>query len=278
VMGGGMAGCLLKAGYPLTVYNRSAERAKPLVAAGARLAATPREAAENAEVIISIVADDPASRAMWLGENGALAGAKPGSVLIESTTLSPTWARELAAKAAAQKCEFIDAPGTGTKPHAASGQLFFLAGGESAVIEKVRPVLMAMGRDVLHLGPTGSGAVMKLVNNLLCGVQAASLAECLALAEKEGLDAGKVSKVLLDGAPGSPLVKAVAARMTGRDYTVNFSMKLMEKDMNYALAEGERHAASLKTVEVARDLFHHAVEKGLGEKDFSAVIETLRKN
>lgn len=278
VMGAGMASRLLQAGFPLVVYNRSKERTTPLVQGGARLAASPRAAAEQAEIILSMVADDEASRSLWLGQNGALSGTRPGCVLIESSTLSPTWVRELSNHAAARQCAFLDAPVTGSKSHASAGELLFLVGGESSVVESVRPVFKAMGRDVLHMGPTGSGAVMKLVNNFLCGVQVASLGEALALVEKEGLDADKALGVLLNGAPGSPLVKAIAARMAGRDYSVNFSLKLMEKDLNYALAEADRQAASLKTVASARDLFHNAVQRGFGELDFSAVIEPLRKD
>ena len=276
VMGAGMAGSLLRKGFPVAVYNRSPQRAQALVEKGARLASSPKDAASTADFIVSIVADDAASKAVWLGDHGALAGAKPGSVLVESSTLSPVWVRELAALAEKQKCEFLDAPVTGTKVHAEGGELYFLVGGDAATLEKFRPVIDATGRGFIHLGPTGSGATMKLVNNLLCGVQAASLGECLALAEREGLDVEKATTVLLNGAPGSPLVKAIAARMMRQNYSVNFSLKLMEKDLSYSLDEAGRKSASLKTVAAARDLFRDAIAKGYGEKDFSAVIEPLR--
>jgi len=274
-MGAGMAGQLLRAGYPLTVWNRSSERAKTLAEAGAQVAASPREAAETAEIIISMVADDEASRQVWTGESGALAGVRSGSVLLESSTLSPGWVKELATAAREKECDLLDAPVTGSKSHANNGELFFIVGGERAAFERVLPVLKAMGRDAIHLGPIGSGALMKLINNFLCGVQAAALAEALALIEKTGLNRDQASMVLFNGAPASPLVKAVGPRMLTRDYNVNFALELMLKDLSYAAAEGERNALPLSTAPAALKLFERAVDQGLGKLDFSAVIEPL---
>lgn len=275
-MGGGMAGRLLKAGFPLTVWNRSRERAAALTSEGARLAASPREAAEASEVIISMVADDEASRRVWLGAEGALAGAKPGTVLIESSTLSPPWIRQLAVVASERGCGLLDAPVTGSKPQAASGELLFLVGGERQALDGVMPVLQPMSREVMYLGPVGSGALMKLINNFLSGLQAAAFGEALALIEKSGLDRTQATAVLTGGAPGSPVVKIMASRMSARDYTVNFTLELMQKDLAYALAEAERHALHLTTAAAAHQLFAQAVERGYGKLDFSAVVEPLR--
>src|ERR1039458_2852060 len=181
IMGSGMSRRLLASGFPLTVFNRNAEKSKPFATLGAQIARSPREAAGQAGVIISMVADDSASRGLWLGENGALAAAKPGTVCVECSTVTVNWVHELSAAANSRGCEFLDAPVTGSKTHAAAGELNFLAGGDSATLEKVRPVLAAMGKAVVHLGPTGSGALLKLINNFICGVQVASLAEAMAL-------------------------------------------------------------------------------------------------
>jgi len=275
-MGSGMAGQLLKMGFPLAVYNRHAERAAPLVSQGARLASSPREAAANADVVISMVADDPASRSVWLGESGALSGARAGAVAVESSTLSLNWVQELAAVTRAHGCEFLDAPVTGSKSHAASGELLFLAGGDAAALKRARPVLEAMSRDIVHLGPTGSGALMKLINNFICGVQAAALGEGLALIERSGLDREKALNILANGAPGSPLVKALSSRMTARSYEVNFALRLMQKDLSYAAAEAHNHGVTLRTVAAALELFQQAAEKGWAERDFSAVAEAWR--
>ena len=132
-----------------------------------------------------------ASRAMWIGENGALVAAKPGAVCIECSTVTVNWARELSAVAGARGCEFLDAPVTGSKTQAAAGELSFLVGGDSGTLEKVRPVLAAMGKAIVHLGPTGSGSLLKLINNFVCGVQVAALAEAVAMIECSGLDRAK---------------------------------------------------------------------------------------
>ena len=276
-MGGGMASRLAQAGYPLTVWNRTRERAESFAAQGARVADSPRDAATDADVIIAMVADDKASREVWLGEQGALANARPGTVIIESSTLTPGWIRELAQIVQQQKCEFIDAPVTGSRPQAASGELLFLVGGEAATLEKVRGVLDAMGRGVVHLGPVGSGALVKLVNNFVCGVQVAALAEGLALIEHSGLERERALGILLDGAPGSPLVKAVSQRMLKQDYTVFFRLHLMMKDLTYAIGEGDRLGVPLETASAARGAFERARDAGFGAQDIGAVIEPLRR-
>ena len=157
IMGSGMAKRLLSAKFPLTVYNRDREKCAPLASAGAVVAASPREAASRAEIILSMVADDSASRAVWLGETGALSGASPSSVLIESSTLSVGWVKELETAAAQRGCEFLDAPVTGTKPHAASGELVFLVGGSADALDTARPVFAVLGREVVHRVPLEVG-------------------------------------------------------------------------------------------------------------------------
>ncbi len=277
IMGGGMARRLLGAGFPLTVYNRNPDRAAPLVAEGAKLAASPRAAAANAEIVICMVADDTASRALWLGENGALAGAPKGAILLDSSTLSVGWVRELAEAAAKHGCEFLDVPVTGTKPHAANGELTFLVGGSAAVLEKVRPALAVMSKTITHLGPVGSGALLKLINNFMCGVQVVALAEALAFIERSGLDRAKALEILVGGAPGSPLVKVVSARMTTPDYTPNFMLKHLTKDLRYAVAEGASHGVPLATAAAAVEVLQKAVAAGQGDLDMAAVVELLRK-
>jgi 3-hydroxyisobutyrate dehydrogenase len=278
IMGMGMAGRALGAGFPLAVYNRNRAKAEPFAKKGASVANSPREAAAQADIIISIVADDVASRGIWLGEDGALAGAASGSVLIESGTLTVSWIKELAAAAAQRGCELLDAPVTGTKPHAASGELRFLVGGSAAALERARPILSVMGQEIVYFGPTGSGALMKLINNFVCGVQAASLAEASALIDAGGLDREKALAVLTNGAPASPLVKTVAARAAAGDFNnPNFVLRLMAKDSTYAIEEGARLGHPLQTAAAALAIFQHAIAAGYGEKDFSAVIEAMRK-
>lgn len=271
IMGSGMAGRLLSAGFPLTVYNRNQEKCAPLVKQGATSVATPRDAASRSEIIISMVANDEASRDIWLGEQGALTGTAANYLLIECSTLTANWIHELAAKAAEHRCRFLDAPVTGTKPHAASGELTFLVGGSSADVAAAQPVFSVMGRETIHLGPTGSGALMKLVNNFVCGVQAASLAEALRFIEATSLDRTKALSILTGGAPGSGIVKRVADRVASNDYSPNFALRWMAKDLSYALQEASARRLALKTVSAAQSIFETAVDEGYGDEDFSAV-------
>lgn len=276
IMGGGMARRLLGAGLAVTAYNRNPARAAALAAAGARTAPTPREAAVGADVVICMVADDAASRAMWLGADGALAAARKGAVLVDCSTLTVACVHELAAAAQGHGCDFIDAPVTGSKAAAAAGELNFLVGGSATVLEKIRPVLAPMSRSVVHLGPTGSGALIKLVNNFVCGVHVVALAEALDWIERSGLDRTQALGVLLDGASGSPIAKVVAARMAAPDYTPNFLLALMAKDLGYAVKERAAAGGTLATAQAALDVFRRAIAAGHGDKDMAAVVETLR--
>ncbi len=269
---------LLAAGFPVTVYNRNRAKADAVVAAGARWADTPRAAAEGADIVFSMVADDVASRGLWLGAEGALAGAARGAVLVESSTLTVEWVRELAAAVAAHGAEFVDAPVTGSKNAAAAGELNFLVGGSVTALEKIRPALVAMGRSVTHLGPTGSGALVKLINNFVCGVQLASIAEALAWIEQSGLDRAKALGVLLEGAPGSPIAKLTTSRMIAGDFTPNFPLKLMAKDIGYAVQESAARGRPLTTAAAAGEVFQRAIAAGHGDKDMSAVVEPLRQS
>jgi len=275
-MGLGMARRLLAAGFPVAVYNRSAAKAEALAQEGARVAASPASAADGANVVISMVSDDAASRGLWLGNEGVLARIKPGAVCVECSTLSPAWLGELAAAVEAKGCSFLDAPVTGSKVHAERGELRFLVGGPAEALEAVRPVLEAMSREVAHLGPAGSGARLKLINNFLCGVQAAALAEAVALVERSGLDRAQAMEVLLQGAPGSPLVKTLAPRMLGREYETNFALQLMAKDLAYAIALGGECGVELRTAAAAHSLFSLGCAEGRQDMDFSAVVESLR--
>jgi 3-hydroxyisobutyrate dehydrogenase len=276
IMGRGMASRLLSAGFPVAVYNRDPTKAAAFSGAGAFVAGSPREAASHAEVIISMVADDTASRNVWLGENGALEGTAQGSVLIESSTLTVGWIKELAAAAAQKGFEFLDAPVTGTKPHAASGELLFLVGGSASALALAQPVLSVLGRETIHLGPIGSGALLKLINNFMCGVQAASFAEAVPLIEAGGLDRAKAEAILTSGAPGSGIVKRAAASAAANDFTPNFPLRLMAKDLGYAIDEASHRGLALQTASSALAVFKQAIARGYGDEDFSAVVKATK--
>jgi 3-hydroxyisobutyrate dehydrogenase len=276
LMGSGMAGRLLDAGYPLRIWNRTPGKSQPLVDRGAQLAKSPRDAAAGAAVVISMLADVPVCRDVWLGRGEALVDIAPGTILVESSTVTVEWIEELNRAANEHGCELVDAPVTGSKPQAAAGQLLFLAGGSNSAVDKITPILKAMGRDVVHVGPVGSGARLKLINNFLSGSQVAALAEALSLIERSGLDREKALGVLTEGAPGSPLVKLLSGRMTNRQYEPNFLLRLMAKDLRYAVTEAENHALDLDMGRAALRVFEHAVAAGQGEEDMSAVVEQFR--
>lgn len=275
IMGAGMAGRLLSQDFSLIVFNRNKDKARPFAERGALVANSAAEAAKESEVIISMVSDDAASREMWLGANGALQTAAPGTLLIESSTLTVGWIKELAAAAAARKCEFLDAPVTGTKPHAESGELLFLVGGSANAFDAAKPIFSALGRDAIHVGPTGSGALLKLINNFLAAVHTVSFAEALALIDAGGLNREKAVSILTEGVPGSPMVKRIAARAASGDFAPHFLLRLMAKDISYALAEGKQHDVELNTAEATLAVFKQAIAAGYGEKDFTAVAESV---
>lgn len=277
IMGAGMARQLVAKKFDVTVWNRDADKAAALASAGARVAATPAMAAAGADVVLAMLAHDEASRAVWLGAEGALAAMRKDAVAIESSTLTVDWIRELATAAQARGIAFLDAPVTGSKAQAESGTLSFLVGGPAESLERVRPMLAAMSGQVSHLGPTGSGAMLKLINNFLCGVQVASLAEAIAMAERSGLDVRQAAAVLSGGSPGSPLVKAVSQRMLDRAYEPNFFIPLMAKDLSYARQAFARAGIELASADAARARFVDADRAGMGEKDIAAIVELLRR-
>lgn len=276
VMGRGMAMNLRKAGFGVAVWNRTAAKAEEFVKDGGTAARTPAEAAAGADVVVSMLSDDIACRAAWLGENGALAAMRPGAIAVESSTASPAWIAALNAAAQERGVRLLDAPVTGSRVQAEGGQLLFLTGGDAATIDEARPVLAAMSRQVLPLGPVGSGAMLKLINNFLCGVQIASFAEALAWIERSGLDRGTALAFLKAGAPGSGIFATMSERMTERTYEVNFALDLMRKDLQYAQTAAEAFRVPLSTAANAEQMFIRAQQEGHGGQDMSAVVEVLR--
>ncbi len=275
-MGLAMARNLLKAGFAVTAYNRTRAKAEPLAAEGAQLADTPAEAAAHADIVLAMLSNDEASRETWTGTDGALAAMKPGTLAIDSSTISPAWVEELSKAAAAHQIKFLDAPVAGSKPQAEAAQLNFLVGGEASTVEQARPALEAMGQAIIHMGHAGSGARMKLINNFLAGVQLASLAEAMVWIERSGLDRDQALNFLRKGAPGSPMVQSASTRMADRAYNVNFLLSLMQKDLQYALVDAQRLGVDLRSAHVAEARLNDAALAGFGDKDISAVVEPVR--
>jgi len=281
LMGTGMGACLLGAGHRVRVWNRTAARTAALVHAGARAAPTPAQAAAGAEFILAALGDDGASRAAWSGGEGALAAAAGGAIAIETSTLSAGWIEALAARAGAAGLDFLDCPVTGGPDGARAGTLTVLAGGDAAVLERARPVLASIGRQIVHFGPAGAGARYKLIVNLIASVQAAALAEGLLAAARAGLDPAQVAAALEQGSVASPLLRYLAPRLLdageGAHEDVYFALRWRAKDARYGCDLARAVAAPSATGEAAAALFEAALGAGAGERNESAVMEFLQR-
>ena len=276
-MGSRMAARLLTAGHQVTVWNRSPERAEALCAAGARLAPTPRAAVEGAMFVIAMVRDDDASRAVWLdGETGALAAMAPGSVAIETSTLSLDWVRALAAHCADQGRAFLDAPVSGSRPQAEQGSLIFMVGGEAHIVAGATPILSAMGGAVHHAGPAGAGAMVKLAVNSLFGVQVAALAELTEMIRRQGFDPARAVEIVAATPVCSPAAKAAAGAMLANAFAPLFPVELVAKDFAYAqqAAGGDNRVPMMAA---AGRLFQQAINQGFGQDNLTGVVRLHRQ-
>lgn len=239
-MGHGMAGRYLDAGFDLAVWNRSQSKAEDLIARGARFAPSPADAADGADAVVTMVADDEASRSVWLGTDGAATNMKAGSLAIECSTVSHRHALDMARELRARGLVYIDCPVTGLPEAAAAGKLTLLVGADAADLDKAGPYLLPLSTTVRHFGAVGSGTVFKLINNLIGAVQIASLAEGVAIAEQAGLDMKLVAEALATGAVASPQVIRHSKRMIARDFSgASFTAALRHKDAAYAVALAE---------------------------------------
>lgn len=278
-MGAGMAGCLIKAGHDLTVYNRTMEKTRPLAELGATAADTPQEAAKGADAVIAMVGDDEASKAVWLGDTGALAAeTAENAMTVECSTLSHDWVLELAATAGQKGLRYIDCPVTGIPVKAAAGDLTLLVGAEAGDMETARPLLQPFSSEIIHFGPVGAGTAYKLMVNLMGAVQIAGAAEGMLIAEKAGLDPGQVADALAKGAAASPQVIRNARRMAAADHKQNitFSGQLRLKDTLYGLRLADKLGQQTPFGDAARDAFQMLLDEGFDELNESKVIDVLR--
>lgn len=253
-MGHGMAGRLLEAGFDVAVWNRSRAKADDLIRRGARWADSPAEAARNARAILTMVADDAASQAVWLGPDGAATTAAAGTLAIECSTVSHRHALDIAAALRARGLVYIDCPVTGLPDAAARGELTLLIGAEPADLDQARPFLAPLSQTIRHFGPVGAGTVYKLINNLMGAIQIAGIAEGVAIAEQAGLDMALVREAILGSVVASPQVLRHAPRMIARDFSnPTFTAALRHKDARYAaeLAETLRLELPLSRAAVA---------------------------
>jgi 3-hydroxyisobutyrate dehydrogenase len=277
-MGHGMAGRYLDAGFDVAVWNRSQAKAEDLIARGARWASSPADSADGADAIVTMVADDEASRAVWLGKDGAAAAMKPGSLAIECSTVSHQHALDMARELRGRGLIYIDCPATGLPQAAASGKLTLLVGAEPADLDRAKPYLAPIGDVIRHFGAVGTGTVFKLINNLMGAVQIASLAEGIAMAEQAGLDMNLVAEALATGAVASPQVIRHSKRMVTRDFSgASFTAALRYKDAAYAVKLAESLLATAPLVGHAAVEAYARAKAEMPDEDEGRMIEIISR-
>jgi 3-hydroxyisobutyrate dehydrogenase len=279
-MGAGMARRLIAAGHSVAVFNRTPARTVSFEKLGARIALSPRSAAQNADVIIGMTTDDESSSAMWLGEQGALAADNsPHALAIESSTLSHDWVLDLANQVHARGFRYVDAPVTGLPDAAAAGTLTLLVGADPADLDAARPIFASLATRVLHFGPVGQGTAYKLMINLLGAVQIASAAEGIVLAERAGLDLKLVADAVASGQAASPQVVRNVRRFVAGDHAgnINFTPALRLKDIDYALRLAKKSGVECTFGKIAAEVYRKLCEQGFGQENESRIIDTIRK-
>jgi 3-hydroxyisobutyrate dehydrogenase len=269
-MGGRMAANLMKAGHDLTVWNRSADRAGPLVAVGAKLAGTPKAAAMGADIVIAMVRDDAASAEIWQNpESGAFAGMRAEAIAVESSTLTVAHIRQLAEAAEARGLRFLDVPLAGSRPQAEAGQLIFLAGGEAETLAEAQTALLAMGGAIHHAGGVGAGAAVKLAVNALFGIQVAALAEVMGLLAANGVNGAKAAEIIGATPVASPAANAAVASMLAGAFAPMFPVELVEKDFAYVQAATP---TGTPMSDAARGVMQRAMAAGLGNQNLTGIV------
>ena len=281
LMGQPMGMNLLKAGFHLTVWNRTTSRANELVALGATLAKSPKEVAAGSDVLITIVSDPPALEGVLWGGNdndsGALAGLKPDSTYIDSSTVSPMLARKIASACAEHKVRFLDAPVTGGDWGAKKGELVFMVGGEAETLRAVEPILGVLGKRWFHLGPNGAGQTIKLAMNLILALQVDALAEALALVTGAGLKGEGLVEVMQSSMARSGVLDVKAPNLLTGEYKPSFPLRLMHKDLGLALDLGNQIGVALPATAAAREVYSYVKGNAKEDLDYSAVMKFWRR-
>lgn len=273
LMGRPMTLNLLKAGFQVTVWNRTTARADEAIAAGAKLAKSPREAAEAADFLITIVSDPPALEEVLWGKEGALGGLRRRATYIDSSTVSPTLARKISSACEERGVQFLDAPVTGGDWGAKKGELVFMVGGDAATLKEAEPILGVMGKKWFHLGPSGAGQTIKLAMNLLLALQVDALAEAMALVSGAGLQAEKLIEVMQSSMARSTVLDIKSQNFIKNDYTPSFPLRLMHKDLGLALDLANQIGVPLPATAAAREIYSAVKGAAKTDLDYSAVMK-----
>ena len=276
IMGSRMAANLARAGHELTVFNRTAATAQAWVAEhGGTVADSPAAVGAASDVVISMVVDGDQVREVLLGEQGVAAGASPGTLCVDMTTIAPTQTRAIGAELVARGLRMLDAPVTGSSPKAQDGTLTIMAGGDAADYARAEPLLRIMGELVLHVGELGQGEMVKLINNSVAAANAATVGEALLVATRTGVDLDALVQVMGAGSGGSAMLALKAGPMRAHDYTTLFKLEHMLKDVRLCLEEGQAASVPFAAAARARDVLVAAMARGHADDDFAALIEVL---
>jgi len=281
LMGRPMGMNLLKAGHALTVWNRTESRAQELVSAGGKLAKTPREAAAEAEILLTMVSDPPAlEEVLWGHEgknDGALGGLRAGTIYIDSSTISPALVRKIASACAERQVRFLDAPVTGGDWGAREGNLVFMIGGDAATLKEVEPILGVLGKKWFHLGPNGAGQTIKLAMNGILALQVGAMAEALALVTRAGLQGEQLVEVMQASMARSGVLDVKSPLMVKGEYKPSFPLRLMHKDLGLMLDLGNQLGVALPTTAAAREVYSYVKGEAKEDVDYSAVMKFWKK-
>jgi 3-hydroxyisobutyrate dehydrogenase len=277
IMGSRMAANVARAGFELTVWNRTESRAEEFCAQHpeAKLAATPGQAAADSEIVVTMVVDGAQVEQVLLGDAGVASTAGPGTLCVDCSTIGPSWARGIADRLAERQIRMVDAPVTGSSPRAEDGTLTIMAGGSEEDFARARPLLEAMGSLIVHAGPLGQGQMVKLVNNSVAAANTAVLGEALLVARRAGVDLDPLIEVMRAGSGGSAMLDLKAEPMREHDYTTLFKLDHMLKDVRLCLEEGQAIGAPFPFAALTREILSAAAGRGHGEDDFAALIEVL---
>jgi 2-hydroxy-3-oxopropionate reductase len=277
IMGKPMARNLMKAGYPLVVYNRSRTAVDELSKEGAQSAASSREVASASEIVITMLPDSPDVELVYAGENGVFAGAKASVLLIDMSSISPVVARKLAGEAQKLGLDMIDAPVSGGEAGAISATLSIMIGGKATAVERAMPIFQALGKNIVHVGDAGAGQVTKAANQMVVGTTIAIVSEALVLAAKAGVDPAKVRQALLGGFAQSKILEAHGQKMLERNFKPGFRIRLHEKDMKIALATGSEYGVPLMVTSQVAQMMTAMKSMGNGDLDHSGLVKFVEQ-
>ncbi|MGH3322052.1 MAG: NAD(P)-dependent oxidoreductase [Streptosporangiaceae bacterium] len=277
IMGSGMSRNLLEAGFPLTVYNRTRARADALAADGAHCVSSPRELAERADVVFTCVSDTPDVEEVVLGDDGVIHGARPGSLVVDMSTISPAVTRRVADALAERQVGFLDAPISGGSEGAAQGTLSIMIGGTDANVERAMPYFQAMGRTITHVGPVGTGQTCKLVNQILVVVTMLGVGEALLLAEADGLDLDRVLDAVTAGAANSWMLANRGPQAVKRDWRPGFTIDLQQKDLRLVLEAAGQHGLAVPGTALVSQLYTALQRRDLGGEGNHALVKALEE-